>query len=62
MLSATDKYSICELYLGLCKLENEILKEAKTLKNDLFWSKNVMFSVLASFNISFFSLHNPTYI
>ena len=31
------------------------------VKNDLFWSKNVIFlAVLASFKIAFSSLHNPT--
>ena len=30
-------------YLGLCKLENEILKEAKKAENNIFRSKNVIF-------------------
>ena len=32
-----------ELYVGVCQLENEMLKAAKNAQNGIFWSKNVIF-------------------
>ena len=47
-----DKDWINESYIALCNLKNETLKEAKTAERGHC-------SFLASFQISFSSLHNP---
>ena len=47
-------------WLGLCKLENEILKKAKKAEKSHFKTKKCNFwAFLASFKTSFSSLHNP---
>ena len=55
-------YNVTMLKLGLCKLENKILKEVKNAEKSHFKTKKGHFWLfLASFKISFSSLNNPSY-